>query len=90
MSLLRFGSEKEKWGELSNFWRTQRPIVYEGREYPTSEHLYQALKYIYPGASDLTLEYADVQEQVTGQPSTPLPIRLATRTQRPPAMPTQN
>lgn len=31
--------------ELSNFHVLATPIVHDGREYPTSEHLYHALKY---------------------------------------------
>jgi len=36
----------------------QIPISFNQKKYPTSEHLYQSLKYIYEGASDDSLKYA--------------------------------
>lgn len=46
MSIIGFYSEKDPMGELSNFWKLQNPIHFQGRIYKTSEHLYQALKFI--------------------------------------------
>jgi len=43
MEDVRFNSEKEKWGEFSNFARY--PIAIEGKEWPTSEHYFQAMKF---------------------------------------------
>ncbi len=34
----------EETGFLSNFYYLERPIIHKGIEYPTSEHMYQALK----------------------------------------------
>ncbi|HKB53326.1 MAG TPA: NADAR family protein, partial [Ramlibacter sp.] len=38
------------YGQLSNFWPLARPMKMHGREFATSEHAYQASKYIYAGA----------------------------------------
>lgn len=78
MSTLCFGSEKQPLGELSNFWRTRRPILCGGREYPTSEHLYQALKFMYPGADAISLAYAEEIRRA----STPYKSKLLANRQR--------
>jgi len=46
-------------GALSNFYQPHNPIFYKGKAYKTSEHLYQALKYLYPGCSLKSAQYAD-------------------------------
>lgn len=51
MEVQFYGADK-KWGELSNFWVLGPPIVYLGKSYPTSEHLYQALKFLYDDAPE--------------------------------------
>lgn len=58
-----FYHEKGKYGELSNFYALSKPLMYNGKAYATSEHLYQAKKFIYDGASAASLEYADVIRQ---------------------------
>lgn len=55
-----FYKETEQFGEFSNFFQLKEPIVYEGNKYATSEHLYQALKFKWEGASTLQLEYAEL------------------------------
>lgn len=57
-SSIFFFGEKNKWGELSNFYKLEKQIIYNNKSYPTSEHLYQALKYIYDD-SKANLEYAE-------------------------------
>jgi ribA/ribD-fused uncharacterized protein len=47
-------------GFLSNFYTKLEPLRYEGREFASSEHLYQWLKFSYPEASPVTLAYAEV------------------------------
>jgi len=54
-----FHSEKDPLGELSNFFPLKTPLTYQGKTYTTSEHLYQARKYLYPGASKICVEFAD-------------------------------
>lgn len=54
---IKFYREKELWGELSNFYPA--PIEFLQKTYPTSEHLYQALKYLTPNSA-LSNEYAEV------------------------------
>eukprot|EP01118_Nematostelium_gracile_P014153 TRINITY_DN5465_c0_g1_i1.p1 TRINITY_DN5465_c0_g1~~TRINITY_DN5465_c0_g1_i1.p1 ORF type:complete len:229 (-),score=66.62 TRINITY_DN5465_c0_g1_i1:12-698(-) len=46
MDPIRFFREHDANGILSNFWAVDRPLMFEGKEYRTSEHLYQAMKYI--------------------------------------------
>lgn len=46
-------------GELSNFYPLKTPIFYYGKDYPTSEHLYHAMKYLYKGAPEANVAYAD-------------------------------
>ncbi len=42
--VIQFYSEKEKWGEFSNFYPSL--LFIDGIEYPTSEHCYQASKFM--------------------------------------------
>jgi ribA/ribD-fused uncharacterized protein len=46
MQSIQFYSENDKWGELSNFYPVKVPLIYRDKEYKTSEHLYQSLKYL--------------------------------------------
>ncbi len=43
MDDIRFNSEKEKWGEFSNF--AKYIIEIDGKKWPTSEHYFQAMKF---------------------------------------------
>ncbi len=45
---------------MSNFWKVQQPIRWKGKQYATSEHLYQSRKFIYDGADSSTRAYADI------------------------------
>lgn len=57
--LVFFYSHTEKpYGVLSNFYPSN--IVYRKKVYPTSEHLFQALKFLYHGATSETKEYAEL------------------------------
>jgi len=56
---LCFYSEHGYFAELSNFARTTRPIVYNGLNFQTSEHLYQYLKYDYPNAPAANKAHAE-------------------------------
>lgn len=55
-----FFSPTAKYGELSNFYPLRRKIIYQGKEYATSEHLYQASKFLYTGANAASLELAEM------------------------------
>jgi ribA/ribD-fused uncharacterized protein len=57
---INFYEADKQWGQLSNFFLLDKPLKYQGREYKTSEHLYQAMKFMYPGASKATQDYVDV------------------------------
>lgn len=48
-----------QYGALANFHRTAKSLIWEGKPYQTAEHLYHAMKYIFPGASRRYLEYAE-------------------------------
>lgn len=42
---IQFYDAEKPWGELSNFYQVETPLIFDGKEYRTSEHLYQALKF---------------------------------------------
>ncbi len=44
--VIKFFDAKDNWGELSNFWTLENPLQYLNIDFPSSEHLYQSLKYI--------------------------------------------
>ena len=54
---------KAEHGELSNFYKLRKKeadFVYEGKNYSTSEHYYQAKKFDYLDASEVSKRYAEV------------------------------
>lgn len=55
---LKFYDPKAPCGEFSNFY--PQKVVYNNLEYPTSEHAFQAAKFLYPGASPDSLAYAEL------------------------------
>ena len=55
---INFYSATAEFGVFSNFYPSK--VVYNGKEYPTSEHAFQAAKFDYPGASAASLEYAEL------------------------------
>ncbi len=59
-SIYFYRESDAKWGCFSNFHKTAQPLRWQGASYPTSEHLYQALKFIYDGADAATLAYAEI------------------------------
>lgn len=59
-SFISFYREYDNYGELSNFYLLEKPIIYHNLKFRTSEHLYQALKYLYKNAPPENMVY--VQE----------------------------
>jgi ribA/ribD-fused uncharacterized protein len=57
--IVRFYKPTETHGELSNYFPLTKPIIYCGKAYPTSEHLYHALKFTYTAASKDSRAYAE-------------------------------
>ncbi|HSA76158.1 MAG TPA: NADAR family protein [Nitrosarchaeum sp.] len=55
---VNFFRENKKYGCLSNFAAT--PITYKDVVYPTSEHLYQCLKFMYDDAPEVNKIYAEL------------------------------
>lgn len=53
-----FYNINRRYGAFNNFFDS--PIEFEGRVYPTSEHAYQAAKFIYPGAAAESLAYGEL------------------------------
>lgn len=45
MSIIKFFSPKDQYYELSNFYLLDSPLIYCGKTFMTSEHLYQYIKY---------------------------------------------
>lgn len=60
MSRIDFYEEKQANGYLSNYAKLDTPIVWNAKPYATSEHLYQARKFLYAGASPATRAYAEL------------------------------
>lgn len=58
--VIRFFLPTEALGELSNFFPLKEPIQFQGKPYKTSEHLYQTLKFLYDGANEASLVYAEL------------------------------
>ena len=59
MSVIEFSSSDKPYFELSNFYYHKTPLVYLGRTYDTSEHLYQSLKYC-DSLNPRSLAYAEI------------------------------
>lgn len=56
-----FYREQDHFGILSNYYRlSEQPIYFGKKPYATAEHLFQALKFIYPGASADSLRFAEL------------------------------
>lgn len=53
----RFWRESAENGWLSNFYAV--PLIYDGKFFPTSEALFQYLKFVHDDASPATLRYAE-------------------------------
>ena len=56
-----FYEPKEPYYEFSNFYKTS--IEYNGKIYPSSEHLYQAMKFMKDPNDKKSMEYADIIRQ---------------------------
>ena len=56
---IRFYS-KEVVPELSNFYVIRNAVEFDGKLFKSTEHLFQWAKYSYDGASDDSLEYAEL------------------------------
>lgn len=54
-----FHVAQKAYRELANFYVTRPALIYRDKEYRTVEHLYQAMKFLYEGASEYTLLYAE-------------------------------
>lgn len=57
--MIDFNDEKLPYFELSNFYKTKTPRTYDGMQYATSEHRYQALKFLGLGATPVNAAYAE-------------------------------
>lgn len=58
-AVIKFCRARDAYGELSNFWKSATPLVWEGRPFASSEHLYQYMKFAYEGASEASRAYAE-------------------------------
>lgn len=69
MAKIKFWRVRDKWGEFSNFY--VRPIVVDGQKYKSTEHYFQAWKFL-PGTMAVVEDDGipvDVHEHVRNQPS---------------------
>jgi N-glycosidase YbiA len=58
-----FYRTNEKFGELSNFFVMSTPLLFQGKPYMSSEHLYHALKFLGPVATSESKDYAELIRQ---------------------------
>jgi ribA/ribD-fused uncharacterized protein len=58
---IMFYEPKRDYYEFSNFYKTN--IEYNGKIYPSSEHLYQAMKFMKDLSNKRSIEYADIIRQ---------------------------
>lgn len=58
MSEIKFYSEKDEYGFLSNFFLDN--IIIDGKVFPTVEHYFQSKKYNYTGCSEDSLKHSEV------------------------------
>jgi ribA/ribD-fused uncharacterized protein len=63
-TFVSFFSEKEKFGELSNFFHMKNGFMHKGNIYSTSEHAYQCQKYIHDKSSPDDLAFAEEIRQI--------------------------
>jgi ribA/ribD-fused uncharacterized protein len=73
--MIKFSKPNGPWGELSNFYAHEVPLLYEGKQWATSEHLYQALRYIWPGAPAANADYVELIRTA----STPFKAKILSR-----------
>ena len=59
MPVVEFFKEGQEFGELSNFYRLSSPIVFDSKDFYTSEALFQSCKYIFPGAPPINTAYVE-------------------------------
>lgn len=76
MSTIRFYDKKADYYEFSNFYMI--PVVYEGKEYPSSEHAYQCQKFLGPDSTRNSRKYASIMRQV----NTPNKVLILARQKR--------
>lgn len=57
---IRFYTDSGEYAMFSNFYIHKSGLICGGKQYPSAEHLYQSMKFIYPGASSASLEYAEL------------------------------
>lgn len=55
-----FSKPDKPFGQLSNFWPLAVPMKFRGKTYATSEHAYQACKFLFEGASDANITLSDI------------------------------
>lgn len=64
--VVRFFRETDKHGFLSNFYKHRKPLVHNGKEYATAEHLFQALKFMQDPSNVANMDLADaIRTQTT-------------------------
>ena len=56
---IRFYTDAQ-FPEFSNYYRHKAPVLFEGKKYPTAEHIFQSAKFNYPGASEASLKYSEL------------------------------
>lgn len=76
--VIRFFSEKDAYGELSNFYPLKKPMELYGMKFATSEHAYQSRKYLQPDAPAANVAYA----RVIANANTPYESKILANRQR--------
>lgn len=67
--VIEFYNENDKYGEFSNYYgkgqNKKFKLEYKGKSWPTTEHLFQAFKFLGPNSSEIDNEYAEIIRQQT-------------------------
>ncbi|KAI8912157.1 hypothetical protein DFJ77DRAFT_467136 [Powellomyces hirtus] len=58
-SSILFYTDSDKYGEFSNYYILSSPFKWKDREYCTSEHAFQAAKFLHPEANEHSLAFGD-------------------------------
>ena len=61
-TVIKFYDKTDKYFEFSNFYMA--PVEIDGKIYPSSEHAYQAFKFLGPQATERDKEYAEIIRKI--------------------------
>lgn len=60
MTRLLLYKPEQSYGELSNFFMLRTPVHFMGKQFSSTEHLFQFRKFVFDGASPASMEFAEL------------------------------